>query len=70
MTRNGGFVNPLTVSLPSCEAVTALEEGRFYGIKEEYAAVFRQRLADKSGCFVLDIEKKPAAAAAGAAHGG
>jgi hypothetical protein len=71
MTRGGSFVNPLTVSLPSREAVTAEEESRFCGVKEEYAAVFYHRLADKSGCFVLDIETKPtgAATAAGPATG-
>ena len=76
MTRGGSFVNPLTVSLPSREAVTPAEESQFLEAKEEYAAVFRHRLANNSGCFVLDIETKPAngtktaGAATGAAHGG
>jgi murein DD-endopeptidase MepM/ murein hydrolase activator NlpD len=76
MTRGGSFVNPLTVSLPSMEAVTPEEESRFLGVKEEYAAVFYLRLAKDSGCFVLDIETKPvsgaknAGAESGEAHGG
>jgi murein DD-endopeptidase MepM/ murein hydrolase activator NlpD len=76
MTRHGSFVNPLTVSLPSKEGITAGETGSFFGIKEEYAAVFSRRLAKDSGCFVLDIESKPAigaktaGTAPGAAHGG
>jgi murein DD-endopeptidase MepM/ murein hydrolase activator NlpD len=76
MTRGGSFVNPLTVSLPSSEAVTPGEESRFLGAKEEYTAVFHRRLANNAGCFVLDIQAKPASGAktagaeTGAAHGG
>jgi murein DD-endopeptidase MepM/ murein hydrolase activator NlpD len=63
MTRRGSFVNPLTVSLPSKEGILEEEKTAFMAVKAEYTTVLGRRLAGNSGCFVLDMETRPASGA-------
>jgi murein DD-endopeptidase MepM/ murein hydrolase activator NlpD len=71
MARGGGFVNPLTVSLPGKEGITPSEKSTFLGVKKEYETLFGLRLANTLGCYLLDITANSAVGAAkDTAYGG
>jgi murein DD-endopeptidase MepM/ murein hydrolase activator NlpD len=56
------FVNPLTVNLPSREAVGENERARFEAAKQECCSILGQRFSARQGSFLVDI-RRPAAAA-------
>ncbi|MBN1127988.1 MAG: peptidoglycan DD-metalloendopeptidase family protein [Chitinispirillaceae bacterium] len=57
MKRNGMAVNPRTVSLPSRSGIGTTEQEEFERLSRSYLALFSHRCAQKTGCFVLDVDR-------------
>lgn len=56
MKRNGRFVNPLKISVPSKEGVSKEELPRFEQIREECLLTFDKRFPSRHGYWVLNID--------------
>ena len=56
MKRNGQFVNPITLSLPSDKSIDKKMQAEYERVQQTYSAAFEHRFAQKAGLYIIDIE--------------
>jgi murein DD-endopeptidase MepM/ murein hydrolase activator NlpD len=56
ISRNGSFVNPLALSMPSKEGITAARMEEFQAIRCEYEGILGMRFPHRVGAFLVEID--------------